>query len=258
MKFEYINCRREDNIAIVTINNPPVNAMTSQAYGELDQIFYDLSVDNSLRAVVLTATCEKNIFVAGSNVKEFLSLYSDNGMRYIERNNRIRFTIYNFPVPVICALNGSAIGGGLGLALMCDYRIAPPQAKFGVGEITMGVLSFTQFLATRVHNGTARKMVYGGIRLTAEEGLQAGLIDEVVPKEEVLPRAIELAKHFAAQSPIALRCAKQCMLKAEAGIFDFGGQQFENDCDKKLWDTTDQKEAVTAFLERRAPEFQNR
>jgi enoyl-CoA hydratase/carnithine racemase len=257
MKFDYLTCRYDGNIAVVTINNPPVNAMSSEAYGELDQIFYDLSVNRDLRAVILTAECEKNIFVAGSNVKEFPSMSSDNGTLYIKRNNRVRFGIYRCPVPVICALNGSAIGGGLGIALMCDYRITHPKAKFAVGEVTMGVLSFTQFLGTRIHSGTARKMVYGGIQIAAEEGLRAGLIDEVVHAEEVFPRALELARRIAVQSPIAVRLGKECMLKAEAAIFEMGGQDFEDACDKVLWGTEDQKEAVDAFLEKRQPQFKN-
>lgn len=257
MKYEYLSVRYEGSVAVVTINNPPVNVMSSQAYGELDQIFYELSVDRDLRAVVLTAECEKNIFVAGSNIKEFPAMMPDNGTISVKRNNRVRFGIYRCPVPVICALNGSAIGGGLGIALMCDYRITHPKSKFAVGEVTMGILSFTQFLGARVHSGTARKMVYGGIRITAEEGLRVGLIDEIVPAEEVLPRAMEMAQHIAANPPMAVRLAKECMLKTEATIFDLGGQDFEDECDRILWGTKDQKEAVNAFIEKRKPRYIN-
>ena len=256
--MDFITYTLEDGIAVVTIENPPVNVMTAEAWSQLDHAFYMLSKDKSLRAVVITAKCEKNIFVGGSNVKEFLELDSFTGQRYTERMNGIRFNVYRCPVPVICALNGSAIGGGLGLALMCDYRITHPDAKFGVGEINMGILGFTQFLAAKVHSGVARKMVYGGIRLSAEEGYQTGLIDEVVPKEEVFPRAMELAKTFAKQSPLAVRYAKECMLKAEEEIFTAKKQQFEDVRLFELWGTEDQKEAVNAFLEKREPNFKCR
>lgn len=258
MQYDYVKHRIEGNIAIVTINNPPVNALISEAWGELDQIFYDLGQMEEIRAIILTGECEKPLFVGGSNVREFLKHQPDNGYRYTLRNNNIRFNIYRCPKPVICAYNGSAFGGGLGLSLMCDYRIAPPFAKFAVGEINMGILGFTQFLARRVHSGVARKMVYGGVRISADEALRAGLVDEVVEIEELMPRAMELAKTFAAQSPIAVRRAKECMLKAEEEIFTNGGQDFEDLYEKELWGTLDQKEAVNAFLEKRPPVFQNK
>jgi len=258
MMSELVRCQVENGIAVVTINNPPINAMTAEAWTQLDHIFYKLSTDESLRCVILTGECEKNLFVGGSNVKEFLALDAYRGSRYTQRNNGIRFHVYDCPVPVICALNGSAIGGGMGLALMCDYRIAPPEAKFAVGEVNMGILGFTQFLAQRVHSGTARMMVYTGQRLSAEEAKSVGLIDEVVPKEQVLERAFEKAREIAKQSPMAVRFGKLCMLKAEEEIFREGGQELEDSFEKILWGTYDEKEAVKAFLEKRDPEFQNR
>ena len=258
MQYDYVKHQIEGDIAIVTIHNPPVNALTSEAWGELDQIFYDLGQMNELHAIILTGECEKPLFVGGSNVREFLKHEPDNGLRYTLRNNNIRFNIYRCPKPVICALNGSVYGGGLGLALMCDYRIAPPNAKLGVGEMTMGILGFTQFLARRVHSGIARRMVYSGLPISAQEALQSGLVDEVLPLEEIMPRAMELAKIFASRSPIAIRRAKECMLKAEEEIFTHGGQDFEDQYEKELWGTLDQKEAVNAFLEKRQPVFQNK
>jgi len=258
MMSELVRCQVENGIAVVTINNPPINAMTAEAWTQLDHIFYKLSTDESLRCVILTGECEKNLFVGGSNVKEFLALDAYRGSRYTQRNNGIRFHVYDCPVPVICALNGSAIGGGMGLALMCDYRIAPPDAKFGVGEINMGLLGFTQFLAHRVHVGIARKMVYTGYRVTGEEGVKIGLIDEVAPREEIMDRAMELAKNIARQSPLAVRYAKECMKKAEEAIFAGGGQEYEDERQTWLWATEDQKEAVTAFLEKRDPQFKCR
>lgn len=256
MKLEYATVQIENHLAVVTICNPPVNAMNSQAYGEIDQIFYDLGQMKDIRCVILTGECEKDLFIGGSNVKEFPLADAEAGARYTARMNRLRFDIYRFPVPVICALNGSAIGGGLGMALMCDYRITHPEAKFGVGEINMGIIGFTQFLAARVHNGVARKMVYGGIRLSAAEALRVGLLDEVVKKEDVMLRATDLASTFTKQSPIAVRRAKECMLKAESYIFDLGGQEFEDICIKELWGSVEQQESVRAFLEKRAPDFE--
>lgn len=258
MKYDCLSVRYDGNVAVVTLCRPPVNALSSEAWGEISQAFYDLGQDPELRAVILTAECDKKLFVGGTDVTAFLSLDAESGERFTLRNNDVRFQVYRCPVPVICALNGSAFGGGLGLALMCDYRITVPEAKFAVGEINMGILGFTQFLAARVHNGAARKMVYGGVRLEAQEALQVGLVDEVVTQENLLPRAKELADRFAAQSPLAVRKAKECMLKAESYIFELGGQAFEDARIKELWATEDQKEATRAFLEKRSPEFKGR
>lgn len=253
MKFDYLSYKIEDNVATIIIDRPPVNAMNSEAMCELYEILYRLRQTPEVRAVVLTAAGK--FFVAGSDVTEFVKMDEETGSSFIDRNDYIRDYLYTFPQPVICALNGTAIGGGLGMALMCDIRITHPDAKFAVGEINMGVLSFPQYLAMRCSNGGARKMVYTGERITAEEALRIGLVDEVVPKEEVYDRALALAKTMAAKSPKALRAAKQCMLIADEPLLQ--GFQRENAYLCKLWGTKDKTEAVTAFLEKREPKFQN-
>ena len=255
MKFEAIRVEIEKNIAVITIYKPPVNAMGSDEYGELYEALYKLSKDPEVRVLILTAAGEK-IFVGGSDVKEFMKLDGDSGPLYTARNNGVRAYLYNYPKPVICALNGSAFGGGAGLAICADIRLSVPEAKFNLGEINMGTLGLTQHMIARCFNGSARKMIYTGERITAEDALRIGFVDEIVPREELMNRARQLAEEIAAKSPLAVRYAKQCVIEAEKNRLS--GIPFEAECIGKLWATEDQKEATSAFLEKRAPNFQGK
>lgn len=257
MRFDTIRVDLEEElgIATITISKPPVNAMGSDDYGELYEALYKLSKNKAIRALILTAEGEK-LFVGGSDVKEFTALDGDTGPLYTERNNNVRAYLYSFPKPVICALNGSAFGGGVGLAICCDIRICVPEAKFNLGEINMGILGLTQHFTARCFNGTARKMVYTGERITAAEAMRIGLIDEIMPREELLPRARQIAKEIASKSPLAIQYAKQCMIEAEKNSLDKIG--FEAECIGRLWATEDKNEATASFLEKREPVFKGR
>jgi 3-hydroxybutyryl-coA dehydratase len=254
MKFDTITADLENEIglATITISKPPVNAMGSDDYGELYEALYKISKMKDIRVVILTAEGEK-LFVGGSDVKEFIALDGESGPLYTERNNNVRAYLYNFPKPVICALNGSAFGGGVGLAICADIRISVPEAKFNLGEINMGILGLTQHFSARCFNGTARKMVYTGERITAEEALRIGFVDEILPREELMPRARQLAQEIAAKSPLAIQYAKQCMIEAEKNRLD--RIDFEAECIGKLWATEDKTEATSSFLEKREPHF---
>jgi len=256
VKFEYVYLDTVDSVAKITIDKPPVNALDSSAYGELFEMFYRVSKDNSIKVVILTGAGEK-AFVAGADVKEFVNFDSDNGIIYSRRNQSLREFIRKYNKPVICAVNGLAYGGGCALALMCDIRIACKEAKFNLGEINMGILGATQYIAHIAHSGTARKLVYSGEAIDAEEALRAGIVDEVVPREELMERSLSLAKKIASKSPLALKYAKQCMIKSQETLLE-EGLQFEEEALKYLWGTEDKNEAVKAFLEKRKPVFKGK
>lgn len=252
MKFDTIKVEVTEKIATITISKPPVNALNSDDYGELYEALYKLSKNKEVRVVILTAEGEK-LFVGGSDVTEFTALDAETGPLYTERNNNVRAYLYNFPKPVICAMNGAAYGGGVGLAICADIRLCVPTAKFNLGEINMGILGLTQHFTARCFNGTARKMVYTGERITAEEALRIGLVDEIVPTDELLARAHKIAEEIASKSPLAIQYAKQCMIEAERKNLE--GIDFEAKCIGELWATEDKNEAVHAFLEKRSPNF---
>ena len=255
MKFDTIQVALEEDsgFATITISKPPVNALGSDEYGELSEALYKLSKNKFIRALILTAEGEK-LFVGGSDVKEFTDLDKISGPLYTARNNSVRAAVYNFPWPVICAMNGYAFGGGVGLAICSDIRLCVPEAKFNLGEINMGILGLTQHFTARCFNGVSRKMVYTGERITAAEAMRIGLVDEILPREELMPRARQLACEIASKSPLAIQYAKQCMNEAEKAAL--AGIPFEAACIGNLWATEDKNEAVKAFLEKREPKFQ--
>ena len=174
MKKDFIFTDIDANVAVITINRPPLNALNSEAYGELFESFYEVSKNEDIRAVVVTGHGEK-AFVAGADVSEFLNLNSETGPLYTRRNNSIREYIRTYSKPVICAINGLAYGGGCALALVCDIKIACEQARFSLAEINMGILGATQYIANIAHYGTACKLVFTGEPIDASDALRTDL-----------------------------------------------------------------------------------
>ena len=253
MKKEYILTQADGDVAVVTINRPPLNALHSEAYAELYETFYELSKDDRVKVVVLTGHGDR-AFVAGADVKEFLNLDRTSGPLYTRRNNSVREYIRQYAKPVICAVNGLAYGGGCALALVCDIRIASERASFSLGEINMGILGATQYMAQIAHFGSACKLVYTGDPIDAAEALRIGIVDEIVPNDRLMARGMELAKKIASKSPLAIRMAKRCMVKAQqSGLEE--GLQYEEGILAELWGSDDKDEAVKSFLEKRKPAF---
>ena len=252
----YITRELRGSVCLLTIDVPPVNALNSQAYFDLYQAMYDCAVDDAVRVVVLTGAGQK-AFVAGADVKEFLPLDSDTGAAFSHRNGQVREYIRRFPKPVICAINGVAFGGGCSLALVCDVRIASENAKLSLSAINMGTIEGLVYAAGIGASGTVRKMAYTGEPVTAREALAAGLVDEVVTSEELLPRCMELAEKMAAKPPLALHRAKEVLTIATEQAMADALRQEETRI-AALWGTEDKNEAVRAFLEKRTPTFQGK
>lgn len=253
MKKEYIFTKTENDVAVIMINRPPLNALNSEAYAELYETFYELSKDDRVKVVVLTGHGEK-AFVAGADVKEFLDLDGNTGPLYTRRNNSVREYVRQYGKPVICAVNGLAYGGGCALALVCDIRIASENASFNLGEINMGILGATQYIARIAHFGSACKLVYTGNAIDAVEALRVGIIDEIVPRDRLMEHSMELAKKVASKSPLAIRMAKRCMVKAQQVSLE-DGLRYEEGILVELWGSEDKNEAVRSFLEKREPVF---
>lgn len=251
-----IRLSRQGNIGIVTLDYPPVNALNSQAYFNLYQVMHDLAIDEDIRVVILTGAGEK-AFVAGADVREFVKFNGRTGMVYTKKNSGIREYIRHFPKPVICAINGLAYGGGCALALVCDIRIAAATAKLNLSEINMGIIGAIPYAASIGASGVVRKLVYSGESITADAACQAGLVDEVVPSEQLMERCLALAEKIASKPPVALRKAKEVLVAASEQLMQ-ETIDMESLAIQELWDTEDKTEAVTAFLEKRNPHFQGR
>ncbi len=247
---------RQGGIGIITLDYPPVNALDSQAYFALYQILHDYAIDEEIRVVVITGAGDR-AFVAGADVKEFVKFNGRTGMVYTRKNSGVREYIRRFPKPVICAVNGLAYGGGCALALVCDIRIAAENAKLNLSEINMGIIGAIPYAASIGVSGTVRKLVYSGESITAEQACRAGLVDEVVPAERLMPRCLELAEKIAAKAPVALRKAKEVLVAASERPLQ-ETIDAEAMAIQELWDTEDKTEAVQAFLEKRPPKFQGK
>jgi enoyl-CoA hydratase/carnithine racemase len=261
--MEYTNLEQKlvkievkDQIVILTIDHPPVNALNADVMEELDLAISRIGEEKECRALIITGLGDK-AFVAGADIKEFTGLDKAKAIRLSEKGQRIFTKIADLEMPVICAIKGYVLGAGLELALSCDIRIADDSAVFGLPEVGLGIIpgyGGTQRLTRLIGAGKAKLVIFSGDKFTAEEALQLGMIEKWVPKGQALPAAISLAKTIIKKAPIAVRKAKKAInsasfLEIESGFVMEAG--FLGD----LCETEDKAEGVRAFLEKDSPVF---
>jgi enoyl-CoA hydratase/carnithine racemase len=260
MNGRYVTYEIRERIAIVTINNPPMNALSEETRDDLQSAFDHLNeVITDIRAVILTGTGDK-AFIAGADIKVFPTLNPETAKARLKRNKERYYQIERFPHPVICAINGYCLGGGLELAMCCDIRIAADHAKLGQPEVNLGVIpgsGGTQRLARLVGEGIAKELIFTGRLISAEEAMNIGLVNKVVPKETLLNEVQELGKLLADKPPLALMAAKETIHRGLNMNLD-EGLDLEIDRWSALCATEDQKEGARAFLEKRKPVFKGR
>ncbi|WP_374966934.1 enoyl-CoA hydratase/isomerase family protein [Lysinibacillus sp. RS5] len=249
----------ENNIATITINRPPVNPLNTQVFNELSDVFSKLDEEDDVRAIVLTGSGEK-AFVAGADISEMagLDLVGINKMNKVSRS--VFTQIENSTKPVIAALNGMALGGGLELALVCDLRISTEKAKFAFPEVGLGIIpggGGTQRLPKIVGQGIAKELLYFGEMFDAVRALELGIVNKVVPAEEVIPVAKEWAKKLAQKPPVALQMVKQAVNAGSNTDID-SGLIIEAACFGNAFSTEDRKEGLNAFVEKRKPVYTGR
>ncbi|MPW26529.1 enoyl-CoA hydratase [Alkalibaculum sp. M08DMB] len=246
----------ENEIAIVTLNNPPVNALDKVLIDELDKVVKELKMKEGLRAVIITGAGEK-AFVAGADISQFPNLNRELGIPFVRKQQMLFQEISDLYCPVICALNGHALGGGLELALACDIRIASVKAKFGVPEVSLGIipgLGGTQRLPRLITVGYAKKMIFSGEAIDAQEAYRIGLVEKIVEHEHVLKEALKLAEVISKKGPLGVAKAKVTINKGlELNVCE--GLLLEANNFGDLCETNDKNEGAVAFFEKRAPEF---
>lgn len=244
-----------DRIAVVTLNNPPVNALSREALEGLRTTFLTLGKNKELRAVVLTGAGEKS-FCAGMDTKAVFNMPKGGIGSY---GQHVMNTIEQCPLPVIAAINGFAFGGGLELALACDIRIAAEEAKLGLVEANLGLIAgwggMTR-LPLIVGEGNAKLMFYTAARLTAQEAKEIGLVQKVVPKAQLMDAAMELAQLIATKAPMSVMSAKRVIHATRQAAFG-AGQYAENEQNTIVSASKDAGEGMRALREKRAPAFQN-
>lgn len=245
-----------DKIAAVTMNFPPVNALTTQNYADLGDAFARLSEDASINCVVLRSACGK-AFCAGKDLKEFLETRIEDDPTIAKVVRKTFSDIRNCPIPVIAAVNGVALGAGSVIAACCDIRIASSRAKFALPEINVGRCGGGAHLGALIPRGALRRMFFTGTPIDAVEAYRIGLVDEVVDDGKLDEAVLELARVIAAKSPLGLRYGKKALGEIENLTVE-EGYPIEQGYSTKLMATEDAREATRAVVEKRTPVFHGR
>jgi len=257
MAYEAIRYELADGIATITLNRPAVhNAMNERMREELTACFGELARSEDARVIVVTGTGER-AFSAGADIREFVAPQVPVRFRDGRRRVDFRAAMDRCPQPIIAAIRGFALGGGLELALACDIRIAGEDSQLGLTEVNLAIIpggGGTQRLPRLVGRGKALEMILTGGRIDAREALRIGLVERVVPATDVLSSAQALARTLAEKAPVALRYAKEAVVKG-LGLPLEDGLRLENDLATLLRTTDDRIEGAKAFLEKRKPRF---
>lgn len=259
MARDYVNYVIEEGIAVVTINHPPVNALDQKTVQELGEAIDELERKPEAKIIILTGAGDK-AFVAGGDITAFVGLDRVTAEKFALSIQIVLYKMEESQKVVICAVNGLALGGGCELSMACDIRIASDKAKFSQPEVNLGVMpgaGGTQRLPRLVGKGRAMELVCTGDMISAEEARAIGLVNRVVPSESVMEEAKKMAKKILAKGPIAISFSKKAIREGlEIGLK--GGMKLEAKLFGELFNTYDAREGVKAFLEKRAPRFENR
>ncbi|SHG77302.1 enoyl-CoA hydratase/isomerase family protein [Flagellimonas flava] len=257
MDYENIYIEEENNIATITINRPKkLNALNKRTIAELHEAFKELDDDKDIQVIVVTGSGEK-AFVAGADISEFAHFSQEEGKVLAAEGQRLLFNfVDNLCTPVIAAVNGFALGGGLELAMSCHFRIASDNAKMGLPEVSLGVIpgyGGTQRLAQLIGKGRAMEIIMTAGMVDAKKALDYGLVNHVVPQDELLPLSLKIASRISNNSPVAIKYAIKAV---NAGFkYDVNGYETEIDAFGTCFGTDDFKEGTTAFLEKRKADF---
>ena len=258
-EYKTIKVEKREDIAIVCFNRPKCfNALNSEMSHELAELFDRLEADTTVRGVVLTG--EGKAFMAGADISEMKAMDTASGREFGRFSNYAFSKVADISKPVVGAINGFALGGGLELALCCDWRIGAEDSVYAAPEITLGIIPSgggTQRLPRLIGSGRAKEMIFTGKKIKADEALRIGLINKVVPAVNLIDEAVVSLKQALANSSVALRYAKESI---DTGLdMDLkDGIKNEINCVGMVFSSEDRIEGVTAFLEKRKAEFKNK
>lgn len=257
--YNYIKIEEKGTVVVLTISAPKsLNALNSEILEEMRH-FLDHFDCNTYRCLIVTGDGEKS-FVAGADISEMANLNVPQGQTFGSHGSAVFRKIETLPVPVIAAVNGFALGGGCELAMACDIRLCSDNAKFGQPEVGLGIIpgfSGTVRLSRLVGMGMAKQLIYTGKAIKADEALRIGLVNAVVPQAELMDKALELANQIAANAPLAVKTAKQC-INAEYDMPMDDAIMNENGAFGRCFATEDQKNGMKAFLNKEKYVFQGK
>jgi len=258
MTFENISVQElEKHIFLIEVQRPKkLNALNRQTIEDLHKALMYLESDSNVRVLILTGSGEK-AFVAGADIAEFSEFSVEEGTGLAKKGQEDLFDlIENFSKPIIAAINGFALGGGLELAMACHFRLASDNAKMGLPEVSLGLIpgyGGTQRLPQLVGKGRAMEMILTGGMISAEVAFAYGLVNHLVTQEELVPKAVAIARKILQNSPNSARLALQAV---NAG-FDTAADGFSKEIDLfgSCFSSDDFREGTTAFLNKRKPDF---
>lgn len=258
--LENVRTETRDGILVLTIDRPKVlNALNAQTVEEIGRVFDEARDDASVKAVIVTGGGDK-AFVAGADINELAQKNPFTGKETSERGQQILSRIERFPKVVIAAINGFALGGGCELALACQIRIASDKAQIGLPEVTLGIIpgyGGTQRMVRLLGKAKALELILTGNRIPAEEAGRIGLVNRVVPHEQLMESAEEMARTIISRGPLAVRAAIEAVVVGSDMSFE-EGQFLEATLFGLLAASEDMKEGMSAFLEKRKAEFRNK
>lgn len=257
MTFENLLVNQEQGVATITINRPKkLNALNKDTIQELHEAFEQLDEQTAVKSIIVTGSGEK-AFVAGADISEFADFNVEQGGLLAAKGQELLFDfVENLSTPVIAAVNGFALGGGLELAMSCHFRIASDNARMGLPEVSLGVIpgyGGTQRLPQLVGKGKAMEMIMTAGMISAQEAKEAGLVNHVTTQDELIPLAEKIAGKIMRNSSVAIAAA----IRAVNANFKDGVNGFETEIEEfgNCFGTADFKEGTTAFLEKRKADF---
>lgn len=255
--YQNVLLEKENNIAVLSINRPKaLNALNKETLLEIQNAVDTITNDNSINVLIITGTGDK-AFVAGADISYMRDLTAVEGREFGLLGNKIFTMIENLEIPVIAAVNGFALGGGCELSMACDFRIASSKAKFGQPEVGLGItpgFGGTQRLPRLVGPGMAKQLLYTAATINADEALRIGLVNAVVPPDELMNHVRKIAERISANAPLAVKYAKAAVREGIQTDIN-RGTTIEADLFGLCFSTNDQNEGMSAFLEKRKADF---
>jgi enoyl-CoA hydratase len=260
MGEELVLVKKEGDIAVLTINRPKAyNSLNTELVAALGKAIDDIAGDEAIRCVILTGAGDK-AFVAGADIKEMVEMNAQQARAFMRKGHKVMNKIQYLEKPIIAAINGFCLGGGLEVAMSCDIRYAADTAKLGLPEVGLGIhpgFGGTQRLARLVGQGKASELVFTADQIDANEALRIGLVQKVVPAAKLMEEVMGLAKRITSKGPIAVRLAKASLNAGLASDFRTG-LNYEVETVTQTFATEDLREGMKAFIEKRKPDFKNK
>jgi enoyl-CoA hydratase len=259
MEPERVQVEIFQKVCILTMNNPPANALSPEFRNEVASKLGEISKNDGVWTLIITGAGER-FFAAGADIPTLVKLDRTAGLERVRKAREFYGGVASFEKPVIAAINGICMGGGLELALVCDIRIAAQHARLGVPEVNLGLIpgaGGTQRLPRAIGPGWANYLLLTGEAIPADKALEVGLVQEVVAFDLLREAALRLADKINSKGPLAVRAAKRASSRGLQQPLE-KGLDMENEAFAELCATQDKNEGITAFLEKRKPQFQGK